>query len=283
MNIWCLLVYYGSTIVLKVIKHDFFLACCSWRRSANTRCWWLGRNFWLHFWHGQHGLNHIANCSCGKRTESSKDEEQKNNTKWNLPHQKSKYTETYTVWCCWIRNKKTTSTLRLLLVCTSGIGLVKLPPLSPTEWKNWTELWPPANADSVEGCPDMRWSKASRGVPFLFDPSGMWIPVWWKSKLRLESQILQYTIYGNLHGYAIINPNRVNMSEHEWTLPTSSLDSKANQASCGAAWLPSESATKRKKQWKTLRMQKSPYKQHWVFSCMDIWTFDVFWYTMGPQ
>ena len=35
-----------------------FLACCSWRRSANTRCWWLGRNFWLHFRHGNAGLNH---------------------------------------------------------------------------------------------------------------------------------------------------------------------------------------------------------------------------------
>ena len=53
-----------------------------------TRCWWLGRNFWLHFRHGQHGLNHIVICSCGKRTESSKDEKQENNTKNNLLHQK---------------------------------------------------------------------------------------------------------------------------------------------------------------------------------------------------
>ena len=52
-------------------------------------CWWLGRNFWLHFWHGQHGLNHIVICSCGKRTESSKDEKQKNNTKGNWLHQKN--------------------------------------------------------------------------------------------------------------------------------------------------------------------------------------------------
>ena len=88
-DIWTFDVFcYGSTIILKVIKRDFFLACCSWRRSANTRCWWLGRNFWLHFRHGQHGLNHVAICSCGKRTESSKDEKQENNTKGNLLHQK---------------------------------------------------------------------------------------------------------------------------------------------------------------------------------------------------
>ena len=47
------------SIILKVIKRDFFLACCYWRRCANTRCWWLGRNFWLHFRHGHDGLNHI--------------------------------------------------------------------------------------------------------------------------------------------------------------------------------------------------------------------------------
>ena len=278
MNIWCLLVYYGSTIVLKVIKHDFFLACCSWRRSANTRCWWLGRNFWLHFRHGQHGLNHIANCSCGKRTESSKDEKQENNTKWNLLHQKSKYTETYTVWCCWIRNEKTNSTLRLVLVCTSGIGLVKLPPLFTDRMKelNWTlapsQCWlcRRLSGDALRQNLFSTWSILQK---HLFD--------------ALKSQIHQHTIYIYLRQsgwvYAIINQNRVDMSEHEWTHPTSSLDSKANQASCAAAWLPSESATKRKKQWKTLRMQKSTYKQHWVFSCMDIWTFDVFWYTMGPQ
>ena len=101
-----------------------------------------------------------------------------------------------------------------------------------------------------------------------------------------DNQIHQYTIYIYLQqsGWdAVINQNRVDMSEHEWILPTSSLDSKANQASCAAAWLPSESATRRKEQWKTLRMQKSTYKQHWVFSCTDIWTLDVLCYTMGPQ
>ena len=140
-DIWTFDVFcFGSTIILKVIKRDFFLACRSWRRSANTRCWWLGRNFWLHFRHGQHGLNHIVICSCGKRTESSKDEKQKNNTKGNWLHQITSTQKPTPVWCCWIRNEKTTSTLTLVLVCTSGKGLVKLPGLFTDRMKelNWT-------------------------------------------------------------------------------------------------------------------------------------------------
>ena len=144
---WCRLLWVHNNPESN--QKDFFLACCSWRRSANTRCWWLGRNFWLHFRHGQHGLNHIVICSCGKRRESSKDEKQENKTKGNLLHQKNKYTETYTAWCWCIRNEKTTSTLRLVLVCTSksGMDIMSLwnyHRYSPTEWKNWTELWPPS-------------------------------------------------------------------------------------------------------------------------------------------
>ena len=129
-----------------------------------------------------------------------KDEKQKNNTKGNLLHQKNKYTETYTVWCCWKRNEKTTSTLRLVLVCTSksGIGLLSLwnyHRYSPTEWKNWTELWPPANADSVEGCPEMRWGKTS----FLLDPfcKNTCLMLW---KARYINT-LSTSIYGNLDEY----------------------------------------------------------------------------------
>ena len=96
---------YGSTIILEVIKRDFFLACCSWRRSANTRCWWLGRNFWLHFRRCQHGLNHIVIRSCGKRTESSKHEKQENITKENLLHQKKVY-RNRNLHCLALLNKK---------------------------------------------------------------------------------------------------------------------------------------------------------------------------------
>ena len=107
------------------------------------------------------------------------------------------------VWCCWIRNEKTTSTLCLVLVCTSisGIGLLSLwnyHRYSPTEWKNWNELWPPANADSVEGCPEMRWGKTSFSTwsylihlaKHLFD--------------ALKRQIHQYNLYIYLQGQHVM-------------------------------------------------------------------------------
>ena len=126
---------------------------------------------------------------------------------------KDKYTETYTAWCWCIRNEKTNSTLRLVLVCTSksGIGLLSLwnyHRYSPTEWKNWTELWPPANADSVEGCPEMRWGKTS----FLLDP-------FCKKHLfdALKSQIHQYTIYIYLQQSGWVCNNQ---SEQSWHVRT---------------------------------------------------------------
>ena len=139
----------------------------------------------------------------------------------------------------------------------------------------------------------MRWGKASRGDSFLFDPSCMWIPVWWKSKLPLKSKIHQNTICCNLHVYAIINQNRVEMSEHSWTLRTSSLDlnmletlppTNDNQSKSGllssslTTFRELQSATQRNEQSNILHMQKRTYNQHWVFSFTDRLSFDAFCY-----
>ena len=139
----------------------------------------------------------------------------------------------------------------------------------------------------------MRWGKASQGDSFLFDPSCMWIPVWWKSKLPLKSKIHQKTICCNLHVYAIINQNRVEMSEHSWTLRTSSLDlnmletlppTNDNQSKSGllssslTTFRELQSATQRNEQSNILHMQKRTCNQHWVFSFTDRLSFGVFCY-----
>ena len=111
MNIWCLLLW--STKILKVIKIDFFLACCSWRRSANTRCWWLGRNSWLHFRHGLDGLNHI-----------------------DVTWEARRYTEIYTAYC-W------TSTRRIKYTSSEGTSTYLMQYIYISEHTAFFETTPP--------------------------------------------------------------------------------------------------------------------------------------------
>ena len=165
-----------------------------------------------------------------------KNEKEENNTKGNLLHQRNKYTETYTAWCCRKRQERATSTLRLVLVCAiiSGRDIMSL-------WKHLSPL-------ITDRLKELNWT---------LSPSQCWLcrrlsghalrqnlsrglfSIW--SMLHANTGLMKkYIAFGKpdtsihyLHwiyiylqqsGYAIINQNRVDMSGHEWTLPTSSLD-----------------------------------------------------------
>ena len=142
-------VCYGSTIILKVIKRTF-----SWPVAPGDALPTPDAGGWAGTFGCTFGMAsmasiilwfvHAVNVQNPLKMRSRKTRQRE-----ICCTKKNKYTETYTAWCWCIRKEKTTSTLRLVLVCTSksGMDIMSLwnyHRYSPTEWKNWTELWPPS-------------------------------------------------------------------------------------------------------------------------------------------